>query len=354
VKAAQLTGPETIELVDLPVPDCPDDGLLLAVRACGVCGSDLRRWREGPAPGGTTIPGHEFAGVVVEVGARVSGYQVGDHLAVAPDVHCLRCWYCGLGLYNVCDDMTMIGITPGFHGGLAEYCVLPAHALAGGTIHRMPASLGFREGALAEPLSSVQACHEDIGTRLGDTVLVMGAGPIGCLHTAIAHLRGARVIISEPNELRRRMAEPFAPELIIDPGRQDVVAEVRAFTGGLGADSAICANPVAATHQQAVAAVRKRGTVVLFGGLPKAAPMTELDANRIHYDEIRVVGSFSYHPEYHRRALQLLERGQVDPDVVITHTFPLDQVDAVFRTVAAGEALKVMVEIGQETRAAAS
>ena len=270
---------------------------------------------------------------------------------MAPDVHCLECWYCSVGLFNLCDDMTMIGITPGFVGGLAEYCVLPAHALAGGTIHKMPASLSFAEGALGEPLSSVQACHQDIGTTLGDTVLVMGAGPIGCLHTAIAHLRGARVILSEPNELRREMAAPFKPELVLDPSNEDVVAEVKAFTDGLGADSAICANPVAATHQQAVEAVRKKGTVVLFGGLPKAAPMTELDANRIHYDEIRVIGSFSYHPDYHRRALQLLERGQVDPDAIITHTFPLDEVDQVFRTVAAGEALKVMVEIGQQEEA---
>jgi L-iditol 2-dehydrogenase len=297
------------------------------------------------------VPGHEFAGEVVEVGARVSGYGVGDHLAVAPDVHCLRCWYCSVGLYNLCDDMTMIGITPGFDGGLAEYCVLPAHALAGGTIHHMPPSLSFAQGALGEPLSSVQACHADIGTTLGDTVLVMGAGPIGCLHTAIAHLRGARVILSEPNALRREMAEPFAPELILDPTTQDVVAQVRAFTEGRGADSAICANPVAATHQQAVEAVRKRGAVVLFGGLPKAAPMTSLDANRIHYDEIRVIGSFSYHPDYHRRALQLLERGQVDPDAIITHRFSLGEADAVFRTVAAGEALKVMVEIGREGQA---
>jgi L-iditol 2-dehydrogenase len=347
VRAAQLTGPETIELVDLPVPECPDDGVLLAVRACGVCGSDLRRWKEGPAAGAVTVPGHEFAGEVVEVGARVGDYAVGDHLAVAPDVHCLRCWYCSVGLYNLCDDMTMIGITPGFDGGLAEYCVLPAHALAGGTIHRMPASLSWRQGALGEPLSSVQACHQDIGTTLGDTVLVMGAGPIGCLHTAIAHLRGARVILSEPNPRRREMAAPFAPELLLDPTTQDVVAEVRAFTEGLGADSAICANPVAATHQQALEAVRKKGAVVLFGGLPKAAPMTELDANRIHYDEIRVIGSFSYHPDYHLRALRLLERGQIDPDSIITHTYALAEVEEVFRTLAAGEALKIMVEIGQ-------
>jgi L-iditol 2-dehydrogenase len=144
------------------------------------------------------------------------------------------------------------------------------------------------------------------------------------------------------------MAAPFAPELVLDPVTQDVAAEVRAFTIGLGADSAICANPVAATHQQAVEAVRKRGTVVLFGGLPKAAPMTALDANRVHYDEIRVIGTFSYHPDYHARALRLLERGQLDPDAIITHTYTLDQADDVFRTVAAGEALKVMVEIGQE------
>jgi L-iditol 2-dehydrogenase len=347
VKAAQLVGPEQIALVDMPIPQCPEDGVLLAVRACGVCGSDLRRWREGPAAGAVTVPGHEFAGEIVEVGAKVTGYEVGDHLAVAPDVHCLTCWYCSVGLYNLCDNMTMIGITPGFNGGLAEYCVLPAHALAGGTIHKMPASLSFPQGALGEPLSSVQACHQDIGTTLGGTVLVMGAGPIGCLHTAIAHLRGARVILSEPNELRRKLAEPFAPELVLDPMTQDVVAEVKAFTNGLGADSAICANPVAATHQQAVDAVRKRGSVVLFGGLPKAAPMTELNANRIHYDEIRVIGSFSYHPDYHLRALRLLERGQIDPDTIITHSYGLDEADQVFKTVAAGEALKVMVEIEQ-------
>ena len=351
MRAAQLTGPEALDVVDLPVPECPPDGVLLQVKACGVCGSDLRRWREGPAAGGMTVPGHEFAGVVVERGARVSDYRVGDRLAVAPDVHCLRCWYCSVGLYNLCDDMTMIGITPGFQGGLAEYCVLPTHALAGGTIHPMPATLGFREGALAEPLSSVQACHEDIGTSLGDTVLVMGAGPIGCLHTAIARLRGARVILSEPNPLRRRMAEPFDPDLVIDPTSQDVVAVAREATDGRGADSAICANPVAATHQQAVAAVRKRGTVVLFGGLPKSAPMTELDANRIHYDEIRVVGSFSYHPEYHRRALGLLERGQVDPEAIVTHTFGLEEAGEAFRTMAAGEALKVMIGMEQEAGA---
>jgi L-iditol 2-dehydrogenase len=350
VKAAAITGPERIELLDVPVPACPADGVLLAVKACGICGSDLRRWREGPDPRGRVTAGHEFAGVIEAVGSRVRDHHVGEHLAVAPDVHCLRCWFCGVGRFNLCDDQSQVGITPGYDGGLAEYAVLRADVLAGGVVHRMPASLSFAQGALAEPLSSVQACHQDVGTALGDTVLVMGAGPIGCLHTVVAHLRGARVILSEPNERRRAMAEPFAPELVLDPASQDVVAEVKAFTGGLGADVAICANPVAATHQQAVDAVRKRGTIVLFGGLPKAAPMTSLDANRIHYDELRILGSFSYQPEDHARALRLLERGQVDSDQVVTHTFPLDEIETAFRTVAAGEAIKVMVAIDQAAR----
>ncbi len=347
MRAARVTAPERIELVDVPAPACPDDGLLLRVKACGVCGSDLRRWREGPDPRGAVIPGHEFSGIVEEVGFKVSGYAVGERLAMSPDVHCNRCWYCSVGLYNLCDDQKLIGITPGYDGALAEYTVLAADVLAGGIVHRMPSSLTFAQGALAEPMSSVQACHAEIGTKLGDTVVVMGAGPIGCLHAVIAHLRGARVVISEPNELRRRMAAPFAPELLLDPSTQDVVAEVRAFTRGLGADAAICANPVAATHQQAVGLVRKRGTVVLFGGLPKTSPMTSLDADRIHYHEIKVVGSFSYHPDFHARALELLDRGQVDSDMLITHTFRLEQVEEVFRTLAAGEALKVMVSMEQ-------
>jgi L-iditol 2-dehydrogenase len=332
-----------IELTDVLRPRVPNDGILLAVRACGICGSDLRRWREGPDPSGTVIPGHEFAGVVTEVGGLVTDYQVGEHLAVAPDVHCGTCFYCERGMTNQCDRLRLIGITPGYDGGLAEYAVLSGEILRGGIVHRAPESLTFPQAALAEPLSSVLAAHAQAGTTLGDTVVVMGAGPIGCLHIAVAHLRGATVILSEPSAMRREMAAPFAPDLVLDPTAQDVVAEVRRATGGRGAETAICANPVASTHTQAVELVRKRGTVVLFGGLPKASPMTSLDANRIHYGEIRVVGSFSYHPSFHALALDVIARGLIDSQKVITHTFRLDEIGRAFEAVAGGEALKVMV-----------
>ncbi|MBI5951167.1 MAG: alcohol dehydrogenase catalytic domain-containing protein [Chloroflexi bacterium] len=346
MKAAYVTAPMQIELRETPIPQIPEDGILIAVKACGICGSDLRRWREGP---GTEhdplIAGHEIAGVVTKVGSQAKGYIVGERLAVAPDVHCGKCYYCEHGLYNLCDHLHLIGITPGYNGGFAEHLVLTAEMLDGGIVHRVPDTLSFAEAALAEPLSSVLAAHAEAGTTLGDTVVVMGAGPIGCLHLAAARARGARVILSEPSEVRRRIATRFEPELIVDPMSQNLVDEVLRMTDGLGADTAICANPVAATHAQAVELVRKRGKVVLFGGLPKSSPMTTLDGNRLHYNEIQVIGTFSYHPTYHALALEAIERGLINSGQVITHTFSLDEIERAFQTAASGEALKVMVQL---------
>ncbi|MBI4926666.1 MAG: alcohol dehydrogenase catalytic domain-containing protein [Anaerolineae bacterium] len=346
MKAAYVTDPMRIVLRETQVPTPPDDGLVMAVKACGVCGSDLRRWREGAYAGSEDlIAGHEIAGVVTGVGSQVKDYQVGDFLAVAPDVHCGKCYYCEHGLYNLCDDLHLIGITPGYNGGFAESMVLTGEMLRGGIVHRAPGSMSFSQAALAEPLSSVLASHAEASTTLGDTVVVMGGGPIGCLHIAVAHARGARVILSEPSAVRRQIAGRFSPEWIFDPTTSNLVEEVRRVTNGRGADLALCANPVAATHTQAVELVRKRGKVVLFGGLPKASPMTTLDGNRLHYNEIRVLGAFSYHPSYHALALETIERGLINSEHMITHTFPLAEIDRAFQTAASGEALKVMVTI---------
>jgi L-iditol 2-dehydrogenase len=173
----------------------------------------------------------------------------------------------------------------------------------------------------------------------------MGAGPIGCLHIAVAKARGARVILSEPSQVRREIAKRFGPELIVDPTTENLIEDVRHFTDGRGADIAICANPVAATHAQAVELVRKRGKVLLFGGLPKNSPMTTLDGNRIHYNEITVIGTFSYHPSYHALALETIEYGIVRSEDVVTHTFPLDAIEEAFQIASSGEALKVMVQM---------
>ena len=344
MKAAVLVGVGELEIREIPDPVAPDDGLVLEVKACGVCGSDLRRWKQGPLPGvDGLIPGHEVAGVVLEVGGNVTSYSPGDHLAIAPDIHCGQCYYCQRGMYNLCDNIRMIGIAPGYSGGFAEKMVLTDEILMKGIVHHMPDGMSFSEGALAEPCSSVLAAHERAGTSFDDTVFVIGAGPIGCLHVVISRARGALVIVSQRSPKRREMVKRFQPDVIVDPLTEDVVARVRQLTHGLGADIVICANSVAAAQTQAVESVRKAGRVILFGGLPKSNPMTSLDANRIHYGEIEVVGAFSYHPTFHELALDVINRKLIPADLLVTHTFPLERIREAFETAANRVGLKVIV-----------
>ena len=345
MKSAWIIGPKQVEIREIPDPELPDDGLILKVIACGICGSDLRRWREGPGEGSDGIfAGHEASGVVEQVGKNIVGFSVGDRLAIAPDVHCGHCYYCIRGMVNLCDDLKFLGITTGFPGGLGEKMALDGNVLKNGIVHHMPAGMRYIDAALSEPCSSVLASHEKAGTTLDDVVVVMGGGPIGCIHIAVAHARGARVILSEPEAVRREIAAAFEPDLIVDPFGVDLAQVVKNFTGGLGADIIICANPVKATQTQAVEIVRKGGRVVLFGGVPKANPMVELNSNTIHYGEIEVVGAFSYHPAMHALALDAIHRGLIPAEKLVTHTLPLEKAGEAFKIAAGGEALKVVVE----------
>ena len=346
---AFLTAPETLEIREIPDPDVPAGGLILQVKACGICGSDLRRWREGPPPGADgVIPGHEAAGVVVAVDERCNRFQVGDRLAIAPDVHCGECYYCRRERYNLCDNLRFIGITPGYPGGFAEKIALTSEILENGIVHEMPEGLSFAHAAVSEPSCSVLATHDKAGTQAGDTVVVIDAGPTGCLHIAVAKARKARVVVVQRSKARQKLAWRFGPDLVVDAIAQDVVACVKEFTGGLGADIVICANPVAETQRQAVEMVRKGGRVLLFGGLPKANPMTTLDGNKIHYGEVEVIGTFSYHPRIHRRALDLLADGTLPAEKIITHRLPLDEINQAYRTAAAGDALKVLISFAKD------
>jgi len=343
MRSAFLVGSKQFELRNVPEPKPGPRDLVVDIVACGVCGSDLRRWKEGPAIE-PVVSGHEISGTVSAAGAEVSAFKIGDKIAIAPDIHCGDCYYCRHAQYNLCDSLHFLGITPGYPGGFAEKILLTDEVLTLGVVHKMPEGLSFDHAAVSEPCSSVLACHDRIHTSIDDVVVVMGAGPIGCIHTAVAHSRGARVIISEPSDIRRKLAESFEPELMINPFEQDLGEAVREFTRGRGADVVICANPVPATQTQAVEIAKKRGKVMLFGGLPKDSHMVSLDGNRIHYNEIEVIGSFSYHPTYHALALEALQRGLIPAEKLITAIYPLDDVAKGFDAAAGGEALKVLIK----------
>jgi L-iditol 2-dehydrogenase len=342
MRAAVFEGPGRIEVHEVATPGCGRDEVLVRVKACGICGSDVRNYRAGLRGGVTRqIIGHEIAGVVEEVGADCARLSPGDPLAIAPDVSCGTCHYCRQGLVNLCVDHRMIGTH--WPGGFAQFLRLPREVLERGMVHRIPAGVSFRDAALAEPLSSVLASQKTAGIGPGQAVAVFGAGAVGCLHVEIARARGASPVVLVGRR-RLQLAAAFRPDLLVQVADRDPGAAIREATGGLGADVAIIAAPSAEMLEKGVASVRKRGTVVLFAGLPRDDPCVRLDANRIHYDELRLVGSFSYPSARHAEALEAIRDGRISAQSVVTRVVGLDGITESILAAERGEVLKVVVD----------
>jgi L-iditol 2-dehydrogenase len=228
-------------------------------------------------------------------------------------------------------------------GGFAQLLGLPREVLEHGTIHPTPDGLSSAAASLSEPASSVLYAQLNAGVGLGDTVMIIGDGPIGCMHTEVARARGASKIILVGLS-RLAIAARFHPDHLIDASTSDPVEEVRRLTDGLGADIAIVATPVAQTQAQGVEAVRKRGRVVLFGGLPRGSPMAQLNTNLIHYNEITVVGAFSYPTYMHEVALRTIMEGKIDAERYISRILPLERLVEGIRSAESGEALKIVID----------
>jgi L-iditol 2-dehydrogenase len=294
--AAVIKAPMDFGVQQVARPRCPDRGLLLKVVAGGLCGCDLRSGHHR-----VTLPfvvGHEVAGVVEETGAGHEGpWRAGDALSVGPLVYCGTCSFCGEGRYELCENCKEIG--QHFQGGFAEYLAIPEGAVRHGTIQRIPEGLEPVFAAVAEPVSSCVHAQEKGQVGLGDTVLVMGTGPAGCIHIALAHARGAaRVIVADVNAERLRLCEPFAPDAAINAATTDIIAEVKRLTAGRGADVVITANPDPLSQVQAVQIARKGGRVLLFGGLPREKACPGVNMNLVHYNALQLIGTTIFAPRH--------------------------------------------------------
>lgn len=342
MKAAVFTGIETFQIRDLPIPRVEEDGMLVKVMACGLCGSDIRNFHIGlRADVKEQVIGHEIAGVVEETGIAVTAFKKGDRVAIAPDVSCGTCYYCARGLVNLCNAHRMVGTH--WPGGFAQYIYLPRIILERGMVNKLCGNLGFYEATLAEPLSSVLAAQERANVQLGDTVVVIGDGPIGCMHLEVAKARGASKTIMA-GLTRLESAEQFHPDYLINSGEEDPVQRVMELTEGLGADVIITANPVAKTQAQAVQMAKKRGRVLLFGGIPRANPEAMIDTNKVHYEEIMVMGAFSYNLATNRKAIQALTDGVITANKYVTMSVPLEGIMEGIAAAEAGKALKVVID----------
>ena len=345
MKVLRFYAPEDVRIEDAPEPECGPDEVKLRVRNCSTCGTDVKILHNGHQ--NLTPPriiGHEVAGEVVEVGADVSGWSVGDRAQVIAAVPCGKCYECHRGWMAVCENQTSIGYQ--YDGGFAEYMIVPRQVLEVDGLNRIPDNIGFDEASAAEPFACAINAQELVHVGEGDTVVVFGAGPIGCLHTRLARANGAsRVFLIDVLADRLAMsAKAVEPDEVINGREVDVVERVKELTDGRGADVVITATAANVAQEQAIRRAARSGRISFFGGLPKTNPFIQCDSNLVHYRELMIMGANGSAPSHNKRALEYIASGEVPVKDLITVHLPLDRVLEAFDIVAKGEAIKVTVE----------
>jgi L-iditol 2-dehydrogenase len=345
MKVLRYHAPGDVRIEDAPEPIAGPGELKLRIRNCSTCGTDVKIFRHGHQhirP--PRVMGHEIAGEVNEVGEGVTEFAVGDRVQVIAAIPCGVCDVCRKGWMTVCPNQESMGYH--YDGAFAEFMVVPAKVLAVNGVNRLPDAVSFAEASVAEPLACVLNGQSLADVHDGDVVVVIGAGPIGCLHVRLARARRAdRVFLVDINRARlEASAAHVHPDELIGGDNVDVVDAVAKLTDGSGADVIITAAASGQAQQQAIAMAARRGRISFFGGLPKDAPIISCDSNLVHYRELTIVGANGSSPQHNREALSLIGSGTVPVADLITHRLELDRALEAFDLVARGEAIKVTIE----------
>jgi len=340
MKAAILKSAGNLALEDTATPPCPPGGLLVRVRACSICSSDARMLREGHrALAYPRILGHEVAGEIIESRTPRGELKTGDRVQLYPGIPCGKCPPCRRGQENHCRELGIIGFS--CDGGFAEVVAVPARSLAGGGVNPIPEGLSCEEASLAEPLASCLNGQGLAGVGRGDSVLIVGAGPIGLLHAMLAGVNGAAEIYMAERLPERLEAPGAAPiERMIDAAGEDIKTVIDEETGGRGVDVIIvaCSQADASSLPELLA---PRGRLCLFSGL--ADGDISLDANLCHYRELGMVGAYGSTASQNSAAIDLIAEGRVPVGSLITARFPLEGIADAIEYVSRRQGLKAVI-----------
>ena len=328
MRAAVYRGIDRVEVERVPIPQIGPQEALVRVAVCGVCGTDLKKIHLGLTPP-PRIFGHETAGTIAAVGAEVTDWRVGERVVLNHHVPCLRpnCFYCSRKAFAQCPVYKRTGTTAGFEpagGGFAEYVRVMDWCAVGGMV-KIPDGVSFEEASFVEPLNTCLKGIRTAGVREGDTVFVIGQGPIGLLFTLLAKAAGARVVTTDRFPARREVSLQLGADAALDPDTDDVLPTIQALSEGRGADLAIVAVPSTAVVAGAFAAVRQAGSVLLFAQTRLNDPLT-VDAGAICMQEKTLLGSYSSDITLQAEAAELIFSRRVDVRPLITHRFPLDAI----------------------------
>jgi L-iditol 2-dehydrogenase len=325
--AAVLYGKEHLQVEPVAVPKIDTGDILVRVRVALTCGTDVKVFRRGYHARMIVPPavfGHELAGDIVAVGDSVANFSVGQRVVAANSAPCEECFFCKRGLQNLCEDLLFN------NGAYAEYIRIPARIVERNT-YVIPEHVGYHDAALVEPLACVVRGLEETAPQPGDTVAVIGLGPIGLMFVKLAKLYGCRVIaVGRRKTQLDRAAACGADELIVGADSLNPVASVRDLTRGRGADVAIEAVGKPQTWEWAVNMVRRGGIVNFFGGCPNDSTV-DLDTSLLHYSEITCKASFHHTPAYIRKALDLVCRGEIAASFFVNREEPLANLLEVMR-----------------------
>lgn len=338
MKASRFLGNKTFAVTDLPTPHAGPGELVLRNQVCGVCGTDVHIYHGEPGSADVNPPvvlGHEYSGEVVEVGEGVTGFAVGDHVTVDPNIYCGHCAYCQNGKKQLCPSMEAIGVTR--DGGFAQYSRIPASQA-----FKLEPTVPWEAAAMAEPLACCLHGIDLAGIQVGDKVCVVGGGAIGLLMVQLAKLSGAsQIVLSEPNEKRRQVGLQLGANAAIDPTRPDAQEAFAQVLGG-GANVVVeCVGNVPAV-KSAFQFAGKGATVLLFS-VPKVDATFDLPLFDVYKKELTIKGSF-VNPDTHARAVALINSGKVDFGPIITHRFTLDQLPEAIAMQMSDASIKVVVE----------
>jgi L-iditol 2-dehydrogenase len=343
MRAVIYKAPGDVEVMDIERPVPGEGDVLLKVSSNTICGTDLRI-AKGIKRKGVVAPrvlGHEVAGEVVQLGANVTGFAVGDTVGLSPTFSCGSCTECQRALFHLCRNAKVLGHQT--DGGLAEFLLVPSQAVRDGVLVPYSVTADPVAISLAEPLSCIIHGQRFLDISFGDVVLVIGGGAIGLMHARLAKLAGAStVILSEPVEFRRTIAAEFGADVTVDPTTEDLAQIVSDRTNGDGADVVIVCIGVPALVNDALTLARKHARVSLFAGFP-TDELTAIDSNLIHYKELTIVGSSNSTIVDYQQAIGLIESGAINTARLVTHRFTVDQYEDAVDMINHPQALKVAI-----------
>ena len=346
MKAAFFHQPGSIAIEEVPVPKAAKGQIVVQVKAAAICGTDQRIYKFGHfkiREGDKRVLGHETAGVVAEVGPGVTAFKPGDRVAVPPNVGCGVCRMCQKGFNHLCPDYEAFGIS--YDGGFQEYLLIPENAV--GNVIKIPASLSFAAAAMVEPFSCAYNSWQALRTAPGDSVLIVGAGPIGACHVMINKLAGAvKILVADVSAERLEEIRRFGADVVIDSAKENLKDAVMRHTDGEGADVVITACSVPEIQAIALEVAATRGRINFFGGMPKGKENVTLNTNLIHYKEMIALGTTGSSMDHYLESMRIAASGKVDIGALATATYPLAEIQAAFDNALAGRGMKTLIAMG--------